>query len=159
MKPVHVLFLCTANACRSQMAEAMLRHVDPARFDAHSAGAEPAGFVHPLALEVLAALDIPAGEPRSKSWDEFADAELDVVVTLCDYAAGQRCPVWRGSPLTAHWSIPDPVMRVGSPEQRSEFAMAVGRDLLDRVSRLTALRFDGPPTPDLQQQLDLIAQS
>lgn len=159
MKPVHVLFLCTANACRSQMAEAMLRHVDSQRFGAHSAGAEPAGFVHPLALEVLAALEIPEGEPRSKSWDEFADVELDVVITLCDYAAAQRCPVWRGSPLTAHWSIPDPVMQVGSPEQRSEFAMTVGRDLLDRVSRLAALQFDGPPTQDLQQQLDLIAQS
>ena len=159
MKPVHVLFLCTGNACRSQMAEAMLRHLDSQRFAAHSAGAEPAGFVHPLALEVLAALEIPEGEPRSKSWDEFADVELDVVITLCDYAAAQRCPVWRGSPLTTHWSIPDPVMRIGSPEQRSEFAMAVGRDLLDRVSRLAALHFDGPATQDLQQQLDLIAQT
>ena len=141
------------------MAEAMLRHVDAERFRAHSAGAEPVGFVHPLALDVLAGLDIPEGEPRSKSWDEFADAELDVVVTLCDYAASQRCPVWRGSPLTAHWSIPDPVMQAGSPEQRSQFAMTVGRDLLDRVSRLAALPFDGPPTQDLQQQLALIAQT
>ena len=134
-----VLFLCTGNCCRSQMAEAILRHLDPVRFEAFSAGSWPAGFVHPLAIAVMQELDVPMVEPRSKSWDEFADTVLDVVITLCDDAARETCPVWPQNPLTAHWSLPDPAFQPGTEEERLEFAIHIAERLRVKIEVLVAL--------------------
>lgn len=131
--------MCTGNACRSQMAEAMLRHLGGDRFDALSAGSAPAGFVHALAEEVLAAMDIPLVEPRSKSWDEFADVSVDLVITVCDNAAGETCPVWPGDPLRAHWPLPDPAYHLGTPEEQIAFAMHVAGRLLTKIQALVDL--------------------
>ena len=109
-----VLFLCTGNSCRSVMAEALLNQLGHGRFAAVSAGSHPAGYVHPGSLATLARHGIDAGSPRSKSWDEFAGQEFDYVITVCDGAAGEACPVFNGRSERLHWSTPDPGRATGT---------------------------------------------
>jgi arsenate reductase len=127
-RPYHVLFLCTGNSARSILAEALLNARGGGRFRAFSAGSHPSGQVNPLALERLEREQIPIGEARSKSWDEFARAgapPLDFVLTVCDAAAGEVCPAWPGQPVTAHWGMPDPAAATGTDaERRLAFAKA-----------------------------------
>ncbi len=134
-----VLFLCTGNSCRSQMAEAILRHLGGDRFEALSAGSYPAGFVHPLALEAMRRMNIPVTDPASKSWNEFATTRLDVVITVCDSAAAETCPIWPGAPIMAHWSLPDPAFHSGAEEERIEFTMRVARRLYAKIEGLVNL--------------------
>lgn len=115
-KPVTVLFLCTGNSARSIMAEAILNALGRPKFAAFSAGSAPTGTVNPHSIETLKRHGIDLGEPRSKSWDEFADHPLDLVVTVCDRAARETCPLFPGRPKTLHWSIPDPAQAKGSEE-------------------------------------------
>ena len=154
-----VLFLCTGNCCRSQMAEAILRHLDPARFEAFSAGSWPAGFVHPLAVAAMEEIDAPMVEPRSKSWDEFADTALDVIITLCDDAAQETCPVWPGTPLTAHWPLPDPSFHPGTEEDRLQFALTVAERLRAKIEELIALDFEHADPAALKAELDRIGET
>lgn len=121
------------------MAEALLRHVGGDRWEALSAGSQPAGFVHDLAIEALDKLHVPLVDQRSKSWDEFAKTELDVVLTLCDAAASQTCPTWPTAPLTAHWSLTDPAMHPGSADQRIALAVSVAKRLKTKIEGLVAL--------------------
>jgi arsenate reductase len=119
----HVLFLCTGNCCRSQMAEAILAHLDADRFVAHSAGSDPAGFVHWLAEDALERLGIPLHKNAwSKSWDEFEHQPMDLVITVCDAAAGV-CPAWLKSGRVVHWPLPDPSFVEGTDEDRLEAAL------------------------------------
>jgi arsenate reductase len=121
-RPYKVLFLCTGNSARSILAEALLNHWGRGRFRAYSAGSFPAGRVNPLALELLAHMKIPADGVRSKSWDEFARAgavEFDFIITVCDRAAGEVCPVWPGRPVTAHWGVEDPAGATGSDAEKT----------------------------------------
>lgn len=106
--PRRVLVLCTGNSCRSIMAEALINHLGGGRFRASSAGSRPAGYVHPKALETLARHGVDAGSPKSQSWDEFANEQFDCVLTVCDSAAAESCPVFPGGFERVHWSIPDP---------------------------------------------------
>ena len=111
--PLNVLFLCTHNSARSILAEAMLNTMGKGRFRAFSAGSKPRHTQqpHPLALQVLIKAGIPTAGLRSKSWDEFAVSSapvMDLIITVCDNAAGEVCPVWPGHPATAHWGYPDP---------------------------------------------------
>ncbi len=112
-KPLNVLFLCTHNSARSILAEALLNNMSPARFKAYSAGSSPRANQqpNPLGLQVLQRAGVSVEGLRSKSWDEFAadDApQMDLIITVCDNAAGEVCPIWPGHPATAHWGYPDP---------------------------------------------------
>ncbi len=136
----NVLFLCTGNSARSIMAEAYLNHAGAGRFNAYSAGSRPAGKPNPFALETLAGHAIDAGAPRSKSWDEFAGDGaplIDVVVTVCDNAAGEVCPIWptRGGapPKKVHWSFPDPAAATGTEAQKRAAFEAVFADIRTRI--------------------------
>jgi protein-tyrosine-phosphatase len=119
--PWNVLFLCTGNSARSIMGEALLNHHGQGRFRAFSAGSQPAGQVNPLTLKVLGEAGIPVEGLRSKSWDEFtapAAPIIDFVITVCDKAAAETCPIWPGRPVTAHWGIADPAAVEGDDAAR-----------------------------------------
>jgi arsenate reductase len=138
----HVLFLCTGNSARSVMAEALLNEIGKGRFKAYSAGSHPTGQVNPVTVEVLKQKGHPVDHLRSKSWDEFGrpDApQMDFVITVCDSAAGEVCPVWPGHPVTAHWGFEDPAAFHGpSDEKRAKFE-AVYRQIAMRVRLLVSL--------------------
>ena len=124
-RPVNVLFLCTHNSARSILAEALLNHIGKGRFKAYSAGRRPRDHQqpNPLGLKVLRAAGISTDDLRSKSWDVFALADapqMDLVITVCDDAAGEQCPYWPGQPATAHWGYADPSAIEGSDEQKLE---------------------------------------
>jgi len=119
-KVYNVLFLCTGNSARSIIAESVLNHCGKGRYRAFSAGSFPSGTVNPLVLEFLAQQGLSTQGARSKSWDEFAspsDVKLDFVITVCDDAAGEVCPVWPGQPITAHWGVEDPARFMDAPEK------------------------------------------
>jgi protein-tyrosine-phosphatase len=136
-----VLFLCTGNSCRSQMGEAILRQLGSDRFEALSAGSHPAGFIHPIAIETMQQMGISLESQTSKSWDEFPDTRFDVVITLCDDAAAETCPVWPGDPVRAHWSLPDPSYHPGTDEERLQFAMRVAQRLRTKIEGLIELEW------------------
>ena len=142
VKPYQILILCTGNSARSIMAEAIINTLGAGRFVAHSAGSQPAGRVHPLALEKLSAIGYPTAQLRSKSWDEFAAADapqMDFIITVCDNAAGETCPLWPGQPISAHWRFPDPAAVQGSEaEQRAAFEQVFQR-ITQRVRLLLNL--------------------
>jgi arsenate reductase len=105
------------------MAEAILNQMGSGRFQAYSAGSQPSGQVHPLALELLQRNRIDTSELRSKNWEEFSAPgapAMDFVLTVCDKAAGEACPVWPGQPMTAHWGVEDPAAAQGTPEERAK---------------------------------------
>ncbi|MFM9901200.1 MAG: arsenate reductase ArsC [Polaromonas sp.] len=124
-QPINVLFLCTHNSARSILAEALLNHIGHGRFKAYSAGSSPRAQQqpNPLAIETLAKAGVPTDGLRSKSWDEFATADaphMDLVITVCDNAAGEVCPFWPGQPATAHWGYADPSEGDGDEAHKRE---------------------------------------
>ena len=124
----NVLFLCTGNSARSILAESILTRDGSGQFRSFSAGSFPKGEVHPMALQVLRERGYPADGFRSKSWDEFAGADaepIDFVLTVCDNAAGEVCPIWPGKPMTAHWGIEDPAAVEGSGQRDAFLRRAV----------------------------------
>jgi arsenate reductase len=125
-----VLFLCTGNSCRSQMAEGLVNHFLGEQWIAYSAGTEPAGYVHPLAVQVMSDLEIDISEHHSKSVAEFRAFEFDQVITVCDDAA-ENCPVWLGSGQVTHISFPDPAKARGSEAER----LAVFRQVRDDIGQ------------------------
>ncbi len=139
-KLTKVLFLCTQNSARSILAECVLNRLGAGRFEAHSAGSRPAGRVNPGALEMLAREGHPTAQLRSKSWDDFARPgapEMDLVITVCDNAAGEPCPVWPGAPTRAHWPLPDPAA-IADPAARAAAFAKVYRKIEARVGALIA---------------------
>ena len=149
----NALFLCTGNSARSQMAEALLNHMSKGRIRAYSAGSRPAQEVQPLALQLIEELGLPSEGLRPKSWDEFATdgaPNMDFVITVCDNAAGETCPVWPGHPALAHWGVPDPALTPDDPKafrtawltlrRRIELLLALPLESLDRLAREKHLR-------------------
>ena len=135
----NALFLCTGNAGRSIIAEAILNRIAGDRFRAFSAGSHPRGLVHPAALRLLQARGYPTAELRSKSWDEFAGAgapRLDLVITVCDAVAGEACPVWPGEPMLQHWSVPDPTLGASTEDELDAAFAETHRLLHERISAL-----------------------
>ena len=159
--PYNVLFLCTGNSARSIIAEAILNKVGGPRFRAFSAGSHPRGEVNPHALDMLKRLGFEVSQFRSKPWDEFAGAggpRLDFVITVCDSAAGEVCPVWPGQPVTAHWGMPDPAAVEGTP---SEIALAFAdtyRMLNNRISAFANLKLSGLDRLSLQNKVSDIGK-
>ncbi|KRA50845.1 arsenate reductase ArsC [Pseudoxanthomonas sp. Root630] len=141
-KTYNVLFLCTGNSARSIMAEAILNVLGHGRFKAYSAGSHPSGQVQPMARELAEAIGYDASQVRSKNWDEFAvegAPEMDIVITVCDNAAGEACPVWLGHPALAHWGVPDPVAATGDEEDRRRAYTAAFATLRRRIELLLSL--------------------
>ena len=157
----NVLFLCTGNSARSIMAEAIMNHRGAANFTAYSAGSHPAGAVRPEALRQLEASHLPTTGLRSKSWDEFVRPGapvMDFVITVCDDAANEICPVWPGQPQTAHWGIRDPAA-VKETDGQVQKAFREAFFLLDRrISLLLSLPLPGLDRLALKKQLDRIGQ-
>jgi len=158
----NVLFLCTGNSARSILAEAILNFKGRPTFTAYSAGSHPTGKVRPEALRQLEQVHLPVSDLRSKNWEEFAapDApKLDFVVTVCDNAANEVCPVWPGQPMTAHWGIPDPAAVRGS-ESDIQRAFREAEDLLDRRGSLfLGLPFKALDSLAFNRELDDIGKS
>ncbi len=150
---LNVLFLCTHNSARSILAEATLNHIGGGRFKAYSAGSSPRDNQqpNPLGLQVLRTAGIDTSGLRSKSWDEFAGAnapQMDLIITVCDNAAGEVCPIWPGHPATAHWGYADPSEVQGSQEQRLEAFRQTLLSIRRRLDLLVNL-----PQDKLAQQL------
>jgi len=138
----NVLFLCRANSARSIMAEAILSKLGAAHFRAFSAGPQPGGVVHPLALKVLADYEFPTNGLRSKSWDEFSAPgapEMDFVFTVCDDTAAEPCPAWPGHPMIAHWGIDDPLAVEGTDIQKERAFVQSFKYLRTRISIFLSL--------------------
>jgi len=141
------------------MAESYLNHAGRGRFRAFSAGSFPKGAVHPLSLETLRAAGIPVGNARSKSWDEFEahDApRMNLVITVCDSAAGEVCPIWPGTPAKAHWSFPDPAAAEGSDAERRAAFASIFADIRAAIDRLVALPAETLSTTDLARRIAAI---
>lgn len=146
MAALHILFLCTGNSARSILGEALATTLSRGRLMGHSAGSHPGGKVNPFAAELCARMNYPAQNLRSKSWDEFAAAGapvMDLIVTVCDSAAGEACPVWLGHPATAHWGLPDPAAVTGSDDDKRRAFRAIHDAMKQRIEMLLALPLDG----------------
>ena len=160
--PYNVLFLCTGNSARSVMAEAILNFKGRPHFRAYSAGSHPSGIVRLEALRQLETAHIPTRNLRSKSWDEFSGPgapKLDFVLTVCDNAAKEVCPIWPGQPMTAHWGVPDPAAARGS-EADIERAFREAFLILDRrITLFLCLPLKSLDSLALKRELDNIGQS
>jgi len=155
-RPFNVLFLCTGNSARSIVAEAILNKIGYGKFRGFSAGSQPKGELHPLALRLLRDLDYDVSNLRSKSWNEFAKPgapSLDFVFTVCDNAAGETCPVWPGQPMTAHWGVPDPAAAIGSPAVVALAFKDAYRMLHQRIAVFAALPIKSLDRLSLQAKL------
>ena len=144
--PLRVLVLCTGNSCRSIIGEVLINSLGRGRFRAYSAGSHPSGVVNPNALARLEDEGHDTSGVASKSWDRFegdgADP-VDIVITVCDSAAGESCPTWNGSPVTVHWGIPDPAGATGSDvEPAFERAYRALRSRVENMLELPLADFD-----------------
>ena len=155
------LFLCTGNSCRSIMAEALLQRHGLGNFIAYSAGSQPRGTVNPLALRVLQENNHPIEGLSSKSWDAFTNKDkydLDFVITVCDRAANETCPVWPGQPVTAHWGIEDPDRPDLPDNEQRKMMKNTYWELDSRIKLLTALPLDKLDNLSLQEKLREIGE-
>ncbi|MGC9393516.1 MAG: arsenate reductase ArsC [Anaerolineae bacterium] len=132
MSKKRVLFLCTGNSARSQMAEALVNHSLGTLWEAHSAGTKPAGYIHPMALRALAELGIDGSEQWSKSTEKFRGMDFDVVITVCDQAA-KNCPVWLGQGRQVHIGFPDPAAAEGGDAAKMQIFRQVRDALREQV--------------------------
>ena len=155
----NILFLCTANSARSILAECIMNREGTAKFTAYSAGSMPRGEINPHAVQLLGSLNYKTDTLRSKNWDEFAKPDapkLDFVITVCDNAAGEVCPIWPGQPIQAHWGVPDPASAQGS---EAEIALAFAdayRQLRNRITIFAALPIESLDRLALKRKMDEI---
>lgn len=160
--PYNVLFLCTGNAARSIMAEAILGRFGAGKFKAYSAGSQPKGEIHPRVLHMLKNFNYKPGNYRSKGWEEFSgpDApEFDFVFTVCDNAAREVCPIWPGQPMSAHWGVPDPAVARGTAAEIAFAFDDVWRMLQNRITIFSNLPIEGLDRLTLQKKLDDIGKT
>ena len=161
-KAVNVLFLCTHNSARSILAEAIMNDAGHGTFHGYSAGSQPKGEVHPLALDRLRKANLPVEGYRSKSWSEFAvpgAPAMDFVFTVCDNAANEACPVWPGQPMTAHWGVPDPAAVQGTEDEKQRAFLDAYLQLQNRIKLFLALPLETLDRMRLQQRVAEIGKS
>jgi arsenate reductase len=161
LRPFHVLFLCSGNSARSILAEAALNAMAKGRFKAFSAGSQPGGQVNPLVLDFLARKGISTEGARSKSWEEFSRPgapPMDLVITVCDSAAGEACPIWPGHPVTAHWGVEDPALYMDDPQKANRVIDEAYRILASRMAALLELPVDTLDPPTLRAKTRDIAK-
>ena len=158
----NALFLCTGNSARSVMAEVLLNTLGEGRFKAYSAGSHPAGTVNPFTLELLKSNGNSVEGLRSKSWDEFAKPEaprMDFVITVCDNAAGEMCPVWPGQPMTAHWGFQDPAALEGPDEEKRRLFRSVYQQIVNRLRVFLSLPMANLDRLSLQEKVKDIGKA
>ena len=161
-RPFNIVFLCTHNSARSIIAECILNRIGAGKFRGYSAGSQPKGEIHPLALVLLRRLNYGTNGLRSKSWHEFTAPEapnLDFVFTVCDNAANEVCPVWPGQPMSAHWGVPDPSLASGSEAERAYAFADTYRMLNQRISIFVSLPLRSLDMLTLQKRLDDIGRA
>ena len=161
-KTYNVLFLCTGNSARSVMAEALLATIGKGRFRTFSAGSHPGGSINPFAIEQIKPTGYPIENLRSKNWDEFAgpDApQMDFIITVCDNAAGEVCPVWPGHPVSAHWRFEDPAAAVGTDEEKRAVFSRIFRQIMARVNTFANLPLPMLDKHAIQRELKYIGET
>ena len=160
-KLINVLVLCTGNSARSIMSEALINVLGKGRFYAYSAGSQPTGYVNPFAAEQAQSIGYPMEQVRSKSWDEFSQFEsqkMDIVITVCDSAAGESCPLWCGSPIKVHWGFADPSHVSGTDEEkRRAFAHTFGL-IRQKIQQLVDLPIETMSQAELIEALNRIGE-
>jgi arsenate reductase (thioredoxin) len=159
MKTTRVLFLCTGNSARSILCAATLNHLGEDRFTAYSAGSQPAGVVNPNALRELAKNGIATEGSRSKSWDEFTSSDspvMDIVITVCDSAAAETCPVFFGDFIRVHWGLPDPTFVTGDDSVVAEAFHRTQAVITQRMQALVALPVESLSPERLLSELNAI---
>ncbi|ACR11331.1 arsenate reductase [Teredinibacter turnerae T7901] len=150
---MNILFICTHNRCRSILSEAIANHLAGGKLTAYSAGSQPVGEVHPLSLRYLAEKGISTEGLHSQSWNDFAAQRLDIVVTVCDSAASEPCPVWFGDCVTVHWGLPDPSkIEADEATVRAAF-LAVMQTIENRINALLALNLADRPRASWSTEL------
>jgi len=162
MKTYNILFLCTHNSARSILGEALASTDPSGKFIGYSAGSTPGGKVNPFAAELAIQMGYPAERLRSKSWDEFALADapaMDFIITVCDNAAGEVCPMWPGKPVTAHWGFPDPSEVRGTDEEKRRAFREVMQGLSRRIDALAALPLDRLDALSLATEVQRLAST
>lgn len=155
-KTYNVLILCTGNSCRSVLGEALFNHLGAGRFKAFSAGSHPIGRINTNALATLARHGLPTEGYRSQSWDEFEDADIDIMISVCDSAAGEACPAYLGKAVRGHWGLADPAHLQGSPEQIEAAFEATYAALEKRIHKLLALPVETMSRAELAEALNKI---
>lgn len=153
-----ILYICTHNRCRSILSEAITNQVSltqaQGRIQAKSAGSQPAGAVHPLSIQYLQEAGISTEGLTSQSWDELEAFEPDVVVTVCDSAAGESCPLWFGKSVKVHWGLADPSKIEGGKEQKAEAFRETIAEIQQRVTDLLALDTEQLTSDELRTALN-----
>jgi arsenate reductase (thioredoxin) len=148
-----ILYICTHNRCRSILSEAITNHVAGKFITAKSAGSQPAGVVHPLSILYLKEAEISVEGLQSQSWDEFEDFRPDVVITVCDSAAAEACPVWFGNAVKVHWGLSDPSKIEGSEEEKAQGFRACIAEITERVKKLLPLAAKDLTPAELKSEL------
>ncbi|MDW6092980.1 arsenate reductase ArsC [Vibrio rhizosphaerae] len=148
-----ILYICTHNRCRSILSEAITNHVAGERIIAKSAGSQPSGIVHPLSVQYLKEANISVEGLQSQSWDEFEDFQPDVVVTVCDSAAGEACPVWFGNSVKVHWGLADPSKIEGSEAEKAQGFRACIAEITARVNQLLPIAAQDLSPAELKAEL------
>lgn len=148
-----LLFICTHNRCRSILSEAIANHLGAGKIVAYSAGSQPVGEVHPLSIKYLQEKNISTEGLCSQSWDAFEDQKPDVVITVCDSAANESCPVWFGDCIKVHWGLNDPSKLVGTEQEVRDAFYAVMDTIERRTKSLLALDFDTLSTDELSSAM------
>ena len=154
--PKNVLILCTGNSARSIMGEALITKLSNGKFIGYSAGSKPTGKPNPFAIKLLESKGYDTSFARSKSWDEFTckdSPQFDYVFTVCDSAASEECPVWLGTPLQAHWGIPDPASVTGTDDVVLEAFRLGYKQLERRILAFCALDLDAMSIEDQRSAL------